>query len=236
MTVSHTVLPNGQARALDRPALGRLLDPLDDYLRFRLGICEYSQSPDCLFRVELIRSSLDVTLSDGSRVRRGDRLINLHIWNEQFPVFPRRGPTVAWARRVGLCFDRSLRDLHDYLAARPDFDDVAAVCANMGLCSAARAAQLGRIVGHFGFEPVAAMPRPGLPERIHRFGENILIALTVLARNPRAWRTDTLWRDRMLVFLSRSTLRGRFGPARGSSACTVPGEGCDSAARSRSGH
>jgi hypothetical protein len=50
-----------------------------------------------------------------------------------------------------------------------------------------------------------------LSQRLHRFGENILISMTVLARNAAALRADTLWRDRALVLLSRQRLQRRYG-------------------------
>jgi hypothetical protein len=46
---------------------------------------------------------------------------------------------------------------------------------------------------------------------MHWFGENILISMIVLTHNATALRADTLWRDRTLVFLSRQTLRTRYG-------------------------
>ena len=89
-----------EARRLGRPWLGAILDALDSRLRLRQGVIEYTRRPNCLFRIQITTSCADVVLSDGVRVCRGDRLINLHVWNEQFPAFPAGGPTLAWARRL----------------------------------------------------------------------------------------------------------------------------------------
>jgi hypothetical protein len=150
-------------------------------------------------------------LSDGTWIRSGDRVANLHVWNEQFPCFAGKGPTLAWARRVNQAFDLSLRELAGFLDSRHDLDDVVAICANMSLEPAERSAQLVRFVGRFGFERIAAASSRSFRQQMHWFGENILISMMVLARNAAALRADTLRRDRTLVFLSRRELRRRYG-------------------------
>jgi hypothetical protein len=194
--------------------LGAILDVLDSRLRLRHGVIEYTHHPYCLFRIELIRSSDDVVLSDGVHVRTDDRLISLHLWNEQFPAFPSSGPTLAWARRVNRAFDISLRDLAQFLGSRPDLNDVVAICGNLPFEPTERSDQLVRVVGRFGFERIAVNDSQSLRRRMHWLGENILISMMVLAHNPAALRTATLWRDRILVFLSRQTLQRRYALVR----------------------
>ena len=201
------------AKQLDHPWLEALVRALDDRLRLRQGVFEYTGNPDCLFRIQVIAASDDLILSDGVAVRAGDRLINLH-WNEQFPRFPEDGPTLRWARRVNRNFEVSLRELAHFLAVRRDFDDVVAICGNMALGSAERSAQLARWVGGFGFERVATPNSQSLTQQLHRFGENILISMMILARNAAALRADTLRRDRLLVVSSRQKLQRRYGSAR----------------------
>jgi hypothetical protein len=55
-------------------------------------------------------------------------------------------------------------------------------------------------------------------ERLHRFGENILISLIVLAHNPGALRPDTLKRVRVPIYLSRRVLEKKFGCVGGSTS------------------
>jgi len=175
---------NEQARRLSRPWLGAVLDVLDSRLRLQQGVIEYTQHPNCLFRIQIITSCADVVLSDGAHVRSGDRLISLHIWNEQFPAFPAHGPTLAWARRVNRAFDHSLHDLAHFLEARRDLDDITAICANLSLEPPERGAQLARFVRRFGFEKIETTNgSQSFRQRIHWFGENILISMIVLAHN-----------------------------------------------------
>ncbi len=200
-----------EGRRLGRPWLGAILDALDNRLRLNQGVIEYTRHPDCLFRIQIIASCADVVLSDGARVHPGDRLISLHVWNEQFPAFPARGPTLAWARRVNRAFDVSLRELAYFLEVRQDLHDITAICGNMTFEPTGRSAQLARFVNRFGFEKIAMHASRSLRQRMHWFGENILISMIVLTHNATALRADTLWRDRTVVFLSRQTLRRRYG-------------------------
>jgi hypothetical protein len=152
-------------------------------------------------------------LADGTRVRAGDRLIDLHLWNEHLPPFPRRGPNLGWALRVSRAFDASLRELHRYIETHAELRDVMALRGNMTFGGSARGAQLGRLAARYGFEPVAAPPPRSPWQSLHRFGENILISLMVLAHNAAALHADTLWRDRTMVLLTRKALQRRYGDA-----------------------
>lgn len=214
MTARTGTCPQRGTRPLDHPWLATLLEALDDRLRARHGVIEYCHSPDCFFRISVIASADDFVLSDGVLVRAGDRLIDLHLWNEQFPPFPPDGPNLGWALRVSRAFDTSLRELHRYLESHAELGDVVAVCGNMTFDVSARAAQLSRVAARYGFERVGAPPPRSAWQRLHRFGENILISLVVLARNAAALRRGTLWRDRTMVLLSRRGLQRRYGGAR----------------------
>ncbi|MFZ0525904.1 MAG: hypothetical protein WA776_06090 [Xanthobacteraceae bacterium] len=208
---AHTTIPlDRDGKQFDHPWIEALVASLDYRLRLRQGVFEYTRNPACLFRIQIINSTEDLLLSDGVTVHAGDRLINLHVWNEQFPRFPRHRPTLAWARRVDRAFDISLRELASYLATQPDLGDVVAICGNMGFGSAARSAQLARYVARFGFERIAALNVMSFLQLLHLFGENILISMMVLARNGGALRADTLRRDRTPVFMSCQTLQRRY--------------------------
>jgi hypothetical protein len=54
--------------------------------------------------MQVATSDDDLMLPDGTWVRAGDRVIKLHLWNEQVPLFPRAGPTLGWARRMSRAF------------------------------------------------------------------------------------------------------------------------------------
>lgn len=193
------------------PWLGALVGVLDHHLRRRQGIIEYTDSPDCIFRMQVLSSDQDVLLSDGTRVRPGDRIIELHFWNEQLPTVRQIGSALTWARHMAKCAEISMRELARHLASRADLKDVRAVRGNLSLGSADRSNQIARLVSRYGFERIPPASPMKLTERVHRLGENILISMLVLARNASALRTDTLWRGRVRVYLSRRALEQRYG-------------------------
>jgi hypothetical protein len=202
-----------------------MVEAIDERLRARGGVGEYSASPKCILRCQIAECRDGLVLSDGTQVHRGDRIIELHVWNEQFPAMPAHGPTLAWAGRINRAFDLSLCELAGYLAQRRDLGDVKAIRANMPFGSRERGHQLARFSARFGFErPASLRPQPRR-ERLHRFGENILISLMMLARNAGAFRLDSLRRDRIAVYMSRRTLQSRFGaPESASDACMLERE------------
>jgi hypothetical protein len=191
----------------DHPWFGALISSIDERLRWHHGVHEFTRSPDCIFRIEIRRCPRVFTREGDTRLKPGARIICLHLWNEQIPPVPKRGPTLGWARRMGRAMDVSLCELAQFLATRKDLDDVSAIFANLSLASADRRGQIARIMRRYGFETVDTPNSQTLSERLHRFGENVLIALMVFARNAVSLRRDCLWRDRVLMCLSRRTLQ-----------------------------
>jgi hypothetical protein len=145
-------------------------------------------------------------------VHLGDRLISLHLWNEHIPAIPSAGPTIAWGRRMGRAMDVSLRQLAAFMSMRPEFDSVMAIRGNMAESTVQTAAQLLRIMQHFGFESLPEEPAVSSWQKMHQFCENILVLLLLLAVNPAAARTSVLARVRFEMVLSRRSFNKRYGP------------------------
>jgi hypothetical protein len=180
---------------------------LDRWLRQRQGVLEYTDNPRCLFRIQRACAEAPLVLGDQTRIASGDAVLNLHLWNEQFPTMGADGATMRWARAVADAIDLSLRELAQHLHRTRELDDVVAVRADMRLGTAERSSQLARISSRYGFEAASIAEEHG---GIHRLGENIFLVLLVLATNPVALRAPVLWRDHTLVYLSRSSLERRY--------------------------
>lgn len=178
---------------------------LDRWLRRWHGIYEYTAHRDCLFRVERCLAEECVLLSDGVRVRRGDPLLKIHLWNEHMPAMRQAGPTIAWARRASRAIEASLRELARHVAQCSDLDAVAAICADMRLAPTKQCARVTRIVSRYGFE-AAKDSRVGRPGLLRMMGENILMVMLVLATNPIAFRAGVLRRGHARVIMSRAKL------------------------------
>jgi hypothetical protein len=200
---------------------------IDDGLRLRKNVCEYTDDPQCVFRIQITEAQHDILFSDGAVVRTGDRLISLHLWNEHIPAIPPDGPTFAWGRRMGRAMDVSLRQLATFMSHRPEFDRVVAIRGDMAESTAQTAAQLLRIMQHFGFEPLAQQRAVSWSQRLHQFGENILVLLLLLAVNPVAARINVLSRVRFEVFLSRESFTKRYGHSALANCTRISGEPSD---------
>ena len=184
--------------------LAWLIFRIDDRLRARHHIFEFSRHPHTIFRMQVRAFDQDVRLSDTTRVLAGERIIDLHLWNEHLPLL--NSGSLRWARSMNECLQGSLCELAAFIAATRDLDDIVVIRASMGFGTAAQTEQLARISGRFGFEPIRD-PRPlTRAQWFHRFGENVLISLMVLGRNGMALRSDSLGRSRVQVFLSRRAL------------------------------
>ncbi|HZT26165.1 MAG TPA: hypothetical protein VFA57_10720 [Pseudolabrys sp.] len=184
----------------------------DRWLQRRCGVFEYSSHPACLYRINHGEADATVTLSDGTHIRAGDPVLNLHLWNEHIPTMQPGDSTLAWARRAAKAADISARELAKWLAARRELDDIEALRADMRFATSAQTPQLTRIAMHLGFEPVNAPA--GDSHYLRQFGENLFMLLLVMAANPAALRSSVLWRDHALFYLSRRALERRYGGRR----------------------
>lgn len=204
------------------PWLAGIIFAIDTRLRRRQAVVEYSSHPSCIFRLGIARSRRTLTLRDGTGLRAGQRMVQLHFWSEHIPPIPPNGATIRWARRMQKSISTSLRELARYLASRPDFGDIGVVCADVPSAATwAQCQQIEYIMGYYGFETVMESAGLPLPERIHRLGENILISLTILAQNAPALRPDTLMRVRVPIYLSRRNLEQKFGDVNEAAAGAV---------------
>ena len=194
---------HGRPSALD---LRQLVFGLDGWLRRRYGVREFNENSKCIFRVQADRAETQLTLSDGTYVRPGDPILELHLWNEQIPAFGPEGPTLSWARQVVHALGFSLRKLAQFLERNPDYDAVRVIHADMSLAPSSRRRQLVRMAERFGFEAIGTNGPRSLSGRFHRVGQNILISMLVLAVNPRAFRASVLRRRGTDIYMSRARL------------------------------
>jgi hypothetical protein len=193
------------------PWLAEIIFALDVWLRRRQAVVSYSTHPSCVFRLGVAHAHRTLALRDGTRLRAGQRMIELHFWNAHIPPVPPNGATIRWARQMQKSISTSLRELARYLSSRPDLRDISVICADVPSATRAQCRQIEHIMGYYGFETVMEAERLELHEHIHRLGENILISLTIFAQNAPALRLDTLTRVRVPIYLSRQALERRFG-------------------------
>jgi hypothetical protein len=163
---------------------------LDRRLRDRNAVIEYTSDPSCILRIRIGRLDRHVSFEDGTLGHVGDRMIDLHLWNEHIPLISGYGASVGWARRWQHCMDISFRELVHFLICRPDLNDIAVLRAVNAFGAGERSAGNMLLMQRYGFEVVAETTPATLVDKGRRLAESVLITLMVLAHNPAALRSD----------------------------------------------
>jgi hypothetical protein len=189
--------------------LARAVFRLDRRLQNSGGVFCYTGDPKCVFRISLTRLRSPAVLDGFTTIPPGAAIAELHLWNEQLPALSEYESLIAWALTLSRNLVHSLRLLSAYMAERREFDGVRAIRADMALGTTEMTERLLSLSGRYGFRPCSE-PH-GEANLAHRFGENILISMMMLARNASAFRLSTLRRTRVLVFMPREVLDKRFG-------------------------
>jgi ceramide glucosyltransferase len=217
---SYRLLKDGQLAPLTpsrfgmRPLIAGLVYPIDAWLRRRQGIFEFSDDPECVLRINIRPASKPIDFQDGTSVKPGDSVAELHLWNEHIPKINGHGTDLAWA---GLAHRRvvgSLQQLADYLEREDPEGSIrgARALASMVIRNPA---QLQRMTRRYGFESHGRDRPRGIFQWLHRIGENMLIWGIVFAFNPGAMRTGKFLRGRNVVWISRDALMRQYGSALG---------------------
>jgi len=166
-----------------------------------------------MFRAQRGKADCELRLSDGTHVRPGDPVLNLHLWNEHVPAIGPHGIGMAWARETTRRVEVSMIALARHLKWTRGLSDIVAIRGDMRLGTADQDGQLGRLAAHYGFEPAGLGSEEFGLAALKRFAENIFICMLVLAANPAALRAPVLRRGHKLVYLSRAALETRYAPA-----------------------
>jgi hypothetical protein len=196
--------------------LNALVSVIDKRLRVRDGIFEYSDCARCIFRAQFSVNTNNIALSDGTHLAAGSHLIVLHLWNERIPPLPAGGPTLGWARRLCHGFEISLEKLAAFVAGSSALDDITAIAGNAVFAPTQHTQAVANLAMRYGFvHATNPASRESIAQRLHRMGENVLIAMLVIAYNPAAFRADTLRRDRVPLYLHRTELMSRYGSRNG---------------------
>ncbi len=189
---------------------------VDALLRRWCRIQEFSQQESCLFRIALGTSDRDLVLSDGTRVRRGERVGELHFWNERIPPMPAEGPDLAWAVTFHRRLSRSLAELTAYIERDPAFRDIKAFRGETSFGSQDGFGQLARLAERWGFDLLDRGEPDGIWHRFLRFWENLYVWGIIWAFNPGSLRRKRFRKMRRgQLWISRKTLVARYGDKRG---------------------
>jgi hypothetical protein len=192
------------------------MDPLDgltialDFLLRRIkGIREFSDDPQCIYRLSMDVARRDIRLPDGSRIRRGTPVGLLHLWSEHMPPMPPDGADLAWANRTLRAARRSLALLADHVCRNPALARAAAFGTDDFFVSAP---STDRVLRNIGFA-VVEEPRPsGAAARLVLTAARVWAWLLRRAFSPQS-AAGLRPRDlrRVHVWLMRDSLLERYG-------------------------
>lgn len=178
---------------------------IDDQVRRQLGVAEFTGDDECILRIALSPAAQRVALADGVIVEPGDRVVELHLWNEHLMLNGARG--IGFGAAVHRRLLKSLGKLAQAMRDDPNLGEAKAVCAHMASASRHDSAAIDRFVARFGFEAVAeARARP----LRHLVDDAWLWGLTFAFR-PHTLRSRRLLRNHYAVWISRAGFEARFG-------------------------
>jgi ceramide glucosyltransferase len=218
----YVLQPGGRLKPLDSLARSRGIDltvlpqgfvrGIDAVLRRLYGIREFCHHQDCMLRLSISHSKEDIVLSDGTHIRRGDEIGELHLWNELVPSIPQEGANLAWARAFQRRLAFSLSRLAAYVQRELEYRDIQAFRGANTFLSPYK--HMRRIVGRWGFEVVGVDGSSGLFYRFGQFWAGLYAWALAWAFNPVSVKDDGLWvLQPSQLWMSRETLLEKYGSA-----------------------
>ena len=184
----------------------------DSVLRSFYRVREFTDDPDCVFRVGLGKARRTLLLSDGTIIRDGEIVGTVHFWNEHLPRFTSHRHGLAWACRMRHRVVHSLAALAMFVETAPAWCDIPAFHAESGLSTRLGSQQIERVVQRYGFE--TAVSERSLLRRVHDLGDDFLLWGLARAFNPGALSRSRFFRDHHDLWISRSSLLRHYLPQR----------------------
>ncbi len=196
--------------AMTDVGLGWTVRRVDALMRRRLGIVEFCDDPECVFRISRRAAPRPIALPSGASIRAGAPIIEVHLWNERMPPIPPGGGTAAWGNLFKRRLRNSLALLARYIEREPSCRDVAAITALPVYPARLGPAALTRLCEHLGWE---VAPPPERRGAVPAWLDSVLIWLLIRVFNPEGARGRGLAHGHIEVWMTRSRLLDRY-PAR----------------------
>jgi hypothetical protein len=182
---------------------------LDAWIRRLQGFIEFNTGPTCMLRVAVIRAEREMRLSDGAIIRRGDKIIDIHFWNERLPKAS-ASQGLGWGGRFGRQLRRSFVDLAAAIDVDPRLAGAVAIRGRLAFAGARNRDEMRRFGQWFGFESAEhAGPLP-LRRRLHDAGEDIWLLALTWTFNPGCLPTRQMVRRREDLWISKAKLLERY--------------------------
>ncbi len=192
----------------------QLILRLDAVMRRRLRVYEFAEGEDNLLRLSRQRSHHAFTLADGTRVRVGDPIGELHLWNEHLARLQARDKGVSWALKASHRAMASFRTLARYVEREPGWREVQAFRADVAVAAVNGLARYPQVLSRYGLEPVEVPASAGLLARLHEAASTAYMVGVRWAFSPSSVRLRELRHFRRSQFwISRRALLEKYGRA-----------------------
>jgi hypothetical protein len=204
----------------------RIVFGLDDRLRRLEGIYAFSQDPNCVLRISRSVSRRKQVLADGSLIRVGDPLIELHWWNEHIARLAATGSSLQWGLQFYRHTYHSLLALARYLEQSPELREIVALHGATTFPDETSYQHHANAFRRLGFELVVLPPPGGAGEQVMHSLRRFHVWALTWASNPASLRRKCPCAIvRCDLWISRQTLLER---------CAAPGAPLSS--RGQNGH
>lgn len=184
---------------------------LDRVLRRWQGIYEFSQLDDCLLRVAIARARSPIALPDGSVIRPGDQVLEIHWWNEHVARLVADKPALARAKCLLALVQHSFDELAQYIATAPEARNVLFVHGNAILPMRSRRNEIAVRARQYGFW--AVQPGAAPCERVHDYFEKYLVWALLWAFHRRRPEMKVHTLRRVDLWATRAEFLARYRPA-----------------------
>ena len=193
-------------------ALGRAgVRTIDLTLQRYYHIFEFTDDPACILRLARSVSAHDLALSDGTRIARGEPVLELHLWNERLPALPRGGASLNWGIDMTRRARHSLGLLAAYLAGESRFDQIRALHGESGFLELSQFPEMRTLVEHLGFDFVTG-DAPGWRVWKYTFWQNLFSWWLMWTFNPASLHSKRFHEiARSELWMSRAMLMKNFG-------------------------
>lgn len=187
---------------------------VDGFLRRRQHIIEFCHDPRCLLRIALHSVEPGDPVNGSWRLQPGERVGELHFWNEHIPPVPAGGPNLAWAKLIRQRMFGSFALLAESVRTDASFKNVQVFFAKTRLGADKPRAHFERLTKPFGFERIEELACRGWQQKLVGLGECVHFWALLRAFNP-----ETLTHRRFFqlparqLWISRKTLLEKYPPA-----------------------
>lgn len=185
-----------------------LIRGLDAVQRKAQGVYEFTDDPDCVFRVQVRRTHRPLVFA-GETIAKGERVLYLHLWNEQIPHFPAEGADFGWAVGTQKLILASLGAVARHMQEEAQLAEVRVVGGVTALFSPGDGSGTERLMKRLGF---IVQDSGGPLGRFAEFWENLYATWLMWTFNPGSLRNrKVLFQRRAEIWMTADEFLRRYG-------------------------